>query len=310
MISPAWHCLVINLDRSTARLAHISGQLGALNIAFERLAAIDGRDIDPDATPHFSRGEYERRHGKEPTPGEIGCFLSHIEAMRRFLATEASFCLVLEDDAALHGDIADVLRGLEECAGAWNIALLYGNYPALPQRLARIGRNHELVGYLARQTGGVAYAIDRHAAQVYLRRMLPMSLPFDVDFDRAWDFGIRFRGVLPFAAGTGGYPSDIGVIGRKFRWYRRLPTYAARGLCELKRYRHYLLTDPIWLASWRYRLGLSWRQACDSGAGLAAALRQARAHYIKDRRRTRAPAATEIASGFGRRIVAADDPPL
>ena len=282
MISPDWRCYVINLDRSTARMAHMTRQLDALGIAFQRLSAIDGRGIDPDATPLFSRPHYERRHGKVPTPCEIGCFLSHIAAMRRFLESDAAFCLVLEDDAELNGELVEVLQGLQARSEEWNIALLYGNYPALAQPLARLGSRHELVGYLARQTGGVAYAIDRHAAEIYIDRLLPMSLPFDVDFDRAWDFAIRFRGVRPFPVGTGAYPSDIGVIGRKFPWYRRLRTYAARGMCELKRYRHYLWTDPIWLASWRYRQAAAPRRAWRGRARLRAAWRLAQARYAKN----------------------------
>ena len=249
-----WTCLVINLERSPDRFTRISSQLERLGIAFERFAAVEGRDIDPDATPHFSRRDYERRHGKHPTPCEIGCYLSHMGAMRRFLESDAEFALILEDDAILGDALPGVLTGLEQLAGQWNISLLYGNYPGLPQKLERIGRQHELVGFLARETGAVAYAVDRKAAATYLDMLYPMSLPFDVDFDRAWDFGIKFRGVMPFPVTTGSFPSDIGRIGRKFPWHRRLPTYLARGINELRRYKHYAIDDPIWLEALRYRL--------------------------------------------------------
>ena len=248
-----WACFVINLDRSPERLQRISADLTRLGIPFARLAAIEGRDINPDASPHFAKGEYERRHGKHPTPCEIGCYLSHMAAIRRFLESDAQFALILEDDAILGDSLPGVLTGLGQLAGHWNISLLYGNYPGLPQRLDRIDRHHELVGFLARETGAVAYALDRKAARVYLDRLYPMSLPFDVDFDRAWDFGIKFRGVMPFPVTTGAFPSDIGKIGRKFPWYRRLPTYLARSVNELKRYRHYAIDDPIWLEALRYR---------------------------------------------------------
>jgi glycosyl transferase, family 25 len=249
-----WTCLVINLERSPDRLARISGELDRLHIPFERFAAVEGRDIDPDATPHFSRANYERRHGKHPTPCEIGCYMSHMGAMQRFLDGDAEFALILEDDAILGDALPGVLMGLEQHVGEWNISLLYGNYPGLPQKLERIGRHHELVGFLARETGAVAYAVDRKAATAYLDMLVPMSLPFDVDFDRAWDFGIKFRGVMPFPVTTGAFPSDIGQIGRKFSWYRRLPTYLARGINELRRYKHYAFDDPIWLEALRYRL--------------------------------------------------------
>ena len=248
-----WACFVINLDRSPERFARIAADLTRLGVSFERFAAVEGREIDPDTSPHFSRRQYERRHGKRPTPCEIGCYLSHMGALRRFLDSGAEFGLILEDDAILGDTLPGVLTGLEHLAGQWNISLLYGNYPGLPQALDRIDRHHELVGFLARETGAVAYAVDRKAAAAYLDMLYPMSLPFDVDFDRAWDFDIKFRGVMPFPVTTGAFPSDIGKIGRKFPWYRRLPTYLARGLNELRRYKHYAIDDPIWLDALRYR---------------------------------------------------------
>ena len=268
-----WTCLVINLERSPERFARISAQLERLRIPFERFAAIEGRDINPDATPYFSRAAYERRHGKQPTPCEIGCYMSHMGALRRFLDSDAEFALILEDDAILDDALPGVLTGLERLADQWNMALLYGNHPGLPQSLERVDRHHELVGFLARETGAVAYAVDRKGAAAYLENLFPMSLPFDVDFDRAWDFGIKFRGVTPFPVTTGSFPSDIGRIGRKFPWYRRLPTYLARGLNELRRYKHYAVHDPIWLEALRYR------QASRPAFGVAEALRVARSFH-------------------------------
>jgi glycosyl transferase family 25 len=266
-MSPAsWRCFVINLDRSPQRLATIGGQLSALRIPFERFRAMDGARIDPAAAADFDAARYRKRHGKEPVGREVACTLSHLGVMRAFLETDGAFCLILEDDAVPGAALPSVLEQLRAAAESWDVALLYGNYPGLPQRLRRLGRGHELVGFLARQTGAVAYAVNRRAAQIYVERLLPMSLPIDIDFDRAWDFGIRFRGVAPFPVHTGCHPSDIGRVGAKFPWYRRLGTYARRGVNELRRYRHYLLTDPIWLEALRYR----WAQRFASRQAAAA----------------------------------------
>lgn len=254
MLPASWRCFVINLDRSPHRLAAISAQLSAMRIDFARFSAVDGAAIDPETAPDFHPTLYRKRHGKRPAGREIGCFFSHLGVMRAFLETPAEFCLILEDDAVLDDTMPSVLAHLADAARDWDVAMLYGNYDAMPQPLRQLGRGHELVGFLARQTGAVAYAVNRKAAQTYVEQLLPMSLPIDVDFDRAWDFDIRFRGVLPFPVRTGGHASDIGSVGQKFPWYRRLGTYARRGLNELQRYRHYALTDPVWLRSVQYRL--------------------------------------------------------
>ena len=138
MPSQAWRSYVINLDRSPARLAAIAAQLQALRLPFERFAAVEGRLLDPDRTPFFSRRRYEQRHGKAPTPCEIGCFLSHIGVMRRFLQSDAQFCMILEDDAVLGADLPAALDGLERARRQWDVALLYGNHPGMARTYLRI----------------------------------------------------------------------------------------------------------------------------------------------------------------------------
>jgi hypothetical protein len=73
-----------------------------------------------------------------------------------------------------------------------------------------------------------------------------MRLPYDRDFDRAWTYGIRIRGVMPLPVTTGAHESDIGKIGGKFPFHRRLGTFLTRGLTETRRTIHYLFVDPIW----------------------------------------------------------------
>ncbi len=231
----------------------ITRQLREARIPFERFDAIDGNKIDPDEVPYFSRQRYELRHGRSPSPREIGCFMSHIGVMRAFLETGSEYCLVLEDDAIFEPQLARLFDGLRGNASKWDVVLLYGNHVGTPLPLARIDDEHRLIGFFTRQTGAVAYVVNRRAASIYLRELLPMTLPIDIDFDRAWDFSIRFRGVQPFPVRTGKHPSDIGPLGCKFPWHRRWRTYRARTLTEMRRLIHYCLVDPIWLkALWFY----------------------------------------------------------
>ncbi len=266
MLPNAWKCAVINLARSTARMQCIANHLAAARIPFDRFEALDGRWIVPDHHPLFDRKLYEKRHGKAPTANEIACFMSHIGVMRAFLASDAKRCLILEDDAVFAPDFASIIHELDLVADDWDIALLYGNHFGGPCSLRRLGSQHQLVGFFFRQTGAVAYVINRTAAQAYIDNLLPMSLPIDVDFDRAWDFDIRFRGVLPFPVQTGRHTSEVGKPGRKFAWYGRLGTYARRTHCELQRLYHYTVTDPIWLQAICY-----WRSAHGGSARTTAA---------------------------------------
>jgi glycosyl transferase family 25 len=245
-------CFVINLDRSRDRLQAISAQLSAAGIPYRRFPAVEGRSVDPDNARLFDRASYEFRHGKHATANEIACYLSHLGALNAFLDTDAASCVILEDDAIIAPGLGPLLKCLEEKSGEWDMVFLYGNHRAMPLRVANLDRGYDLVGYFARQSGAVAYLVNRRAAEVFVKRLLPMTLPYDLGFNRAWEHGIKIRGVLPFPVTTGEHASDIGEVGGKFPWYRRFGAFAMRGLTETRRAVHYAVVDPIWWTALRY----------------------------------------------------------
>ena len=79
---------VINLDRSKDRLDSMKTQLDNLNLAFERIAAIDGRCADEDSlNKHYSQELNRKKYFTPLTKGEIGCYLSHLSACKKSAAT-------------------------------------------------------------------------------------------------------------------------------------------------------------------------------------------------------------------------------
>jgi glycosyl transferase family 25 len=96
---------------------------------------------------------------------------------------------------------------------------------------------------LSKCTAASAYLVNRRAAGAYLRPqggLLPMTLPFDHEFDRAWRYGLKLRLVTPVPCQHDDVvPSTIGTPAsapdRKFRGIRRWPTHAWRLGNELRR---------------------------------------------------------------------------
>jgi GR25 family glycosyltransferase involved in LPS biosynthesis len=78
---------VINLPSRPDRLARMSSQLKDAGLGFENLVAVDGRKLGLES--------------KFLSMGEVGCFKSHVHAMRRHSESGASYSLILEDDAVL-----------------------------------------------------------------------------------------------------------------------------------------------------------------------------------------------------------------
>jgi glycosyl transferase family 25 len=112
---------VINLDGSDARWASATAELTAAGIPFTRLPAFDGRGRSD--LPLYDPAAALRRFGRHLTGGEVGCFLSHLDGARRFLATDAALGLVLEDDLACAPDAGQRLtaltRRLADMPGWW-----------------------------------------------------------------------------------------------------------------------------------------------------------------------------------------------
>lgn len=232
---------VINLDRATDRLARIDCQLSALSLPFTRLSAVDARQLTAAQRAAFDEAAYRRMHGMAPVAGEIGCYLSHVEVMRAFVAGSASYALVLEDDVLLGDSLPSVLRALMAHPGRWDMVKLSAVHSGTPVPVLDLGHGHQLAVMLSRCTGASAYIVNRRAAEAYLQRdggLLPMQLPYDHVFDRGWDLDLKVRLVTPTPcthdeqiATTIEMPST----NRKFHWTRRLPAFRWRLANELQR---------------------------------------------------------------------------
>jgi glycosyl transferase family 25 len=230
---------VINLDRAPERLARISAQLQRLALPFTRLPAVDARAMTPEQRAELDEPAYRRKHGMAPVLGELGCYLSHVEVMRRFLASDAHFALVLEDDVLLHDSLPAVLSGLLAHAARWDVVKLSAVHSGTPVPYLELAPGHQLAVMLSRCTGSSAYILNRRAAQAYLQGLLPMSLPYDHVFDQGWRFGLKFRLVTPTPCGHDDQIETTIVsppgAPRKFHWARRWTTYVYRLGNELRR---------------------------------------------------------------------------
>lgn len=88
--------LVINLDRSKDRLARVSDTLGKAGLHWQRLSAVSPSAVADH--PAYRQAQARALFGRDLGAGELGCFLSHLAAIDRFLAGSEPMGLVLEDD--------------------------------------------------------------------------------------------------------------------------------------------------------------------------------------------------------------------
>ena len=168
----------VNLDRSPERRSHMEAALAKAGIEAERIAAVDGSEMS----------EEERRAWSPPgpgrllLPGEIGCFLSHRRGWERFLATEATHALFMEDDAVLSSHFGDVLRRMPKWSRGTHIVQLEVREHG--RRLVGhggrwIGTGHRLRRLHDPAMGTAAYVLSRDAAEMALARSQTFRTPVD-----------------------------------------------------------------------------------------------------------------------------------
>jgi len=171
-------CIVVSLAREARRRASISAALEGAGVDFEMLDAVDATDgfdpagdprISPDRAPHLKAGE-------------CACALSHALALRRFLDSDASHLLVLEDDAIPTPAFARFVHDAHY--RAFPMLLLYHSR-------ARVDRDGgiELFDHIrARRlvmscTAAVAYTLDRASAGQLLDANWPVRALADWPMD-------------------------------------------------------------------------------------------------------------------------------
>jgi glycosyl transferase family 25 len=188
---------LINLDAATDRRAFMEQALAVMRFPVTRISAIDGRTL---TRPHadYDEAKYHRRHGRTTKPGEIGCFLSHVEAWRAFLATGDAHGLICEDDLVLGPDLEKVIDLALAHSAYWNLLRLSALGEGHPAPVLPLDAQYSLAVNLGRLKGTGAYLIDRPGATALVAGILPMWLPFDHALDREWAFGLQALRVHPW----------------------------------------------------------------------------------------------------------------
>ena len=222
-------CL-INLDRSPERLATMSARLAGLGWAFERMPAVDGRAIDWRHHPDVDERGFERAQGRRLQPGDVGCYLSHLAALRRFLDSPARHLLVLEDDADPEPDCSAVIQALLAMPERWDVVKLSGYHSAAPVGEAALTPSRRLAIPFAPHSNTAALLFNRDAAERLLRTMRPMVLPYDHALERPWVHGVRLRIVSPPPCRAEDGSESTIPLDRdlKIRGFKRWPTLLGR----------------------------------------------------------------------------------
>lgn len=106
---------LINLDSSIDRLNAATAQLNSLGVDFERVSAVNGKNLTPnEKKAAVNKFRWDCAVGREVWDGEIGCALSHRHIREQIIRDNVPVSCVLEDDVVLSKDFPKVLDYLEK----------------------------------------------------------------------------------------------------------------------------------------------------------------------------------------------------
>ena len=192
---------LINLKRANDRLVSAKETFDKAGIIFNLEEAVDGKDL---SLPHknYSELKYNLLHGKKTNLGELGCYFSHLNVLKKFLNTKEDWALVCEDDIEFNEDIVEIIDDALRSEISFDLLRLSGGSNktkeiGLPLKLKKIYKDFFLSLNFGFKSGTGCYLINRHAAKNILQKINKMSLPIDHALDRDWILNLRSLSISP-----------------------------------------------------------------------------------------------------------------
>jgi glycosyl transferase family 25 len=193
-------------------------QLAALNLQHRILDAIDGRTLSDAELEDVAPGRGVDYFGLL-TPGEIGCALSHLEAIREIAEGDSDFGAILEDDviissaAALFFDERTLLT-----LPPFDVLQLSENYGQRRRLAIEVGRIGETRFCALPKCHYTTYGLiySRNAARRIAGTITSITAPIDnMLFHDCRVMGLRVMEARPPVIRAHG--ATVSVIGSRFR---------------------------------------------------------------------------------------------
>jgi glycosyl transferase family 25 len=188
--------LVINLRGSTERWKKSSTELSTAGLIFERLEAVDGRLFAEAELNKLTEWDW-RIFFKPLSPGEIGCYLSHIEAAQRIVREGWSWALVFEDDFKLSPDF---LTGLEKLLkkdlSSFDLIKIEGSTKG-GETIGVIDGKFKIIRHRRPPSRTIAQLWSLEGAKKFLAKSQILQRPVDVQLKHWWDLDMNIVHISP-----------------------------------------------------------------------------------------------------------------
>lgn len=193
------HVYLLNLDKSTDRLANVKPLIDGLGYSYTRISAVYGKELSQEYRDSVTNPDkYRILMHNDIGAGTIGCYLSHINIWKEFLQSQHSYALIFEDDVEFEPQkLKKLVDLLLSSSKEWDLVNIDVNRHGFSKPAKQLSQLFRLVKFRVRVGNTSCYLINRKAAMALLQKALPISMPVDHYMMRPWEFDIKVRGVTP-----------------------------------------------------------------------------------------------------------------
>ena len=190
---------VINLDKSTDRMAKIAKRLDELGTSFERIPGVYGATLnDVDLNSAYSSQLNKSIYRRPLTKGEIGCYMSHQKAWQAIVDKSLPCALVVEDDILIDSNLKLFNEKLARFTESFDIVKFHCKKanPRIVDKVP-IGNGYDLCRFDKVPIGNIAQLISFNGAKKLLRAHSTFGRSVDEDIQHWWEADLNVLGVFP-----------------------------------------------------------------------------------------------------------------
>ncbi|NNG44515.1 glycosyltransferase family 25 protein [Pseudoalteromonas sp. NEC-BIFX-2020_002] len=188
---------IINMPSCKERWHTTASRLEHIGLKAQRFTATVGKTLTPKERALWYCPKKNKQHyHRDLTPGEIGCYVSHMRLWQKMVDENILTCVVLEDDLLIEEHLKSIIKVTEELKD-WDLIKLSNNR-AIPF-IDTLSLTHNLVlgNYLKVPNGTLGYILSLEGAKKLLNRK-PFYRPVDMDIQFHSEVGLKVVGIKPY----------------------------------------------------------------------------------------------------------------
>ena len=188
---------VINMKSSAERWQKTHSRLHSLGLECVRFEATVGKAMsEAEISTWYDADTNLRKHHRNMTPGEIGCYISHMRVWQHIHDKNIPAAIILEDDLLIENHLQENFKNLSQLQD-WDMIKLSDNRTNPFIQTKTLSNQVVLGNYLKVPNGGQGYIISQQGVKKLLCRK-PFFRPVDVDFQFHSEIALQIFGMKPY----------------------------------------------------------------------------------------------------------------